>query len=55
MLKNFNPRAYPYTHKTYILVKPASGGTWQIMDGVHRSAALCHHFGLDGSIPCYSA
>ena len=52
-LKNFNPVAYLYTRTAYILVKPAASGTWRIVDGVHRSAALCHHYGKEHSIPCY--
>tara|TARA_Y100000389_G_scaffold96808_1_gene93514 strand:+ start:7545 stop:8957 length:1413 start_codon:yes stop_codon:yes gene_type:complete len=51
-LANFNPKAYPYDDKKYILVSSAKNGTWNIMDGVHRASALCHHFGMDCDIPC---
>lgn len=51
-LVTFNPTAYPYNPHQYIVVKAASGDTWQIVDGAHRSAVLYQSLGGEGCIPC---
>ena len=51
-LQLFNPKAYPYQPAKYIVVNAAAHNTWQIADGVHRSAILCQYWGVDGHIPC---
>ena len=51
-LATFNPRAYAYHPARYVVVRATGERTWQIVDGVHRSAVLRQWFGAEGQVPC---